>query len=292
MLVVPGRSPRSCQLPVELSHLQNYNCPEKHGHKRKVGIPISRDTLLVHILALGNATSNSYMKSESWKSIRIVLENLTSQLSKYTDYLAKKNDQVKTTHSRTSVSTEDETMEVREAKFTMNSTLKARYLRLTEALASASENEAVCIDDFMPIDRRRHEFLKQLIVPLRTVYYQHSSGKTNLHFTWKVSTNASITEVLNSSVSVRDKLRLSLPKYHTRAMRGEFISSFGRVTGTKPAVLREAYRRLAGDVSAAPSQTEHEVDERLQEILNSEDPDLIWDLRLNNMVAQRSIQNF
>ena len=116
---------------------------------------------MVHILALGNATSNSYMKSKSWKSIRIVLENLTSQLSKYTDYLAKKNDQVKTTHYRTSVSTEDDTMEVHEAKFTINSTLKARYLKLTEALASASEKEAVCIDDFTPIDRRKiHEFLK------------------------------------------------------------------------------------------------------------------------------------
>ena len=44
-------------------------------------------------------------------------------------------------------------------------------------------------------------------------------------------------------------------------MRREFIPSFGRVTG---------------------NQTEHEVDARLREVLDSEDPDLIWDLRVNS----------
>ena len=99
---------------------------------------------------------------------------------------------------------------------------------------------------------------------------------------WRVSTDASVKEILNSSIDVRDKLRLNLPEFHSRAMRREFISSFGRVTGTKPAILREAYRRLTGDVSAASSQTEQNDDECLREILDSEDPDLIWDLRLNN----------
>ena len=64
-------------------------------------------------------------------------------------------------------------------------------------------------------------------------------------------------------------------------MHHEFISSFGRVTGTKAAVLCEAYKRLTGDLPAAENQTEHEVDERLREVLDSEDPDLIWDLRVN-----------
>ena len=139
------------------------------------------------------------------------------------------------------------------------------------------------MDDFTPTDRRRrHEFLKKLVVLYRTILYKHSSGKTNVHFTWKVSTDASVTEVLNLSVSVSDKLRLTLPRYHKWAMRREFISSFRRVTGTKPTVLRETYRRLTGDASAASSQTEHNVDESLSEILESEDPHLIWDLRLNN----------
>ena len=165
-------------------------------------------------------------------------------MSKYAEYLAKKNDDVQEVHSHTSISTEDESMDVLPAKVTMNSTLKSRHSRLSEALARADENEVISVDDFTPTDRRRrHEFLKKLVVPYRSILSKHSSGKTNVHFMWKVSTDVSVTEVLNLSLSVRDKLCLTLPKYHTRAMRSEFISSFGRVTGTKPAVLREAYRR-------------------------------------------------
>ncbi len=69
---------------------------------------------------------------------------------------------------------------------------------------------------------------------------------------------------------------------HTRAMRREFVHNFGHVTNSKPAVLREAYKRLTGDRSAASSLTEEEVDARLSEMLELEDPDVLCDLRVNN----------
>ena len=54
-----------------------------------------------------------------------------------------------------------------------------------------------------------------------------------------------------------------MPVYHTRAMRSEFIYSFGRVTGVKSAILREAYKRLTGDSSAASYESEEIVDKRV-----------------------------
>ena len=89
---------------------------------------------------LRNATSNVYMK---WKVIRIVLDKLEKQLSKYSEYLAKKNDDVQEAHSRTSINPEDD-MDVLPAKVTINSTLKSRYSRLSEALARASEKSHKC----------------------------------------------------------------------------------------------------------------------------------------------------
>ena len=65
-------------------------------------------------------------------------------------------------------------------------------------------------------------------------------------------------------------------------MRREFLLSFGRVTGTKSAVLRKAYRRLTGDKSAADNAATEALDHRIQEVLDLQDPDLIWDLRINN----------
>ena len=120
----------------------------------------------------------------------------------------------------------------------------------------------------------------------------HSSGKTNVHFVWRVSVDSEETEILNSSVKVRDDLRKTLPSYHTRAMRREFITSFGTMTGTKSAILREAYRRLTGDTAAPNCMIEKQVDERVRELLELEDPEIIWDLRLNNKGRPESYEDF
>lgn len=69
------------------------------------------------------------------------------------------------------------------------------------------------------------------------------------------------------------------PTYSTRAMRGEFVQCYGRFTHDKPALLRELYRRLTGDSSSSDNATEAEVDEQVSQLLDSEDPNLIWDLR-------------
>ena len=59
------------------------------------------------------------------------------------------------------------------------------------------------------------------------------------------------------------------------------MSSFGKVTNSKPALLREAYKRLTGDCSASDSLDQAMVDERVAELLEHEDVDA-WDMRVNN----------
>ncbi len=90
------------------------------------------------------------------------------------------------------------------------------------------------------------------------------------------------TEYLERNNKNIQDIKTHLPHYHTRAMRREFVHNFGHVTNSKPAVLREAYKRLTGDRSAASSLTEEEVDARLSEMLELEDPDVLCDLRVNN----------
>ena len=48
-------------------------------------------------------------------------------------------------------------------------------------------------------------------------------------------------------------------------MRREFIHSFGEVTSSKPAFLREAYyRRLTGDQSCSSNASEQAIDDRVK----------------------------
>ena len=49
-----------------------------------------------------------------------------------------------------------------------------------------------------------------------------------------------------------------------------------------PAYLREMYRQLTGDASAASTESEKEVDERVRQALDLEDADLVVDLRHHN----------
>ena len=116
----------------------------------------------------------------------------------------------------------------------------------------------------------------------RAIHFTHSSSKLNLHFVWKVPIVEEESEMFDKSYKIRDSLIAEMTVYHTRALRSEFVNSFGRVRGVKAAILREVYKRLTGDKSAASYESEEMVDKRVREMLDMEDPDLIWDLRVNN----------
>ncbi len=83
-----------------------------------------------------------------------------------------------------------------------------------------------------------------------------------MHFVWKIPDDLTETELLQWNMTIQHELKKCLPRYHTRAMKREFIHSFGKVTHAKPAFLREAYRRLTDDASAASSLEEVEVNSR------------------------------
>ena len=121
-----------------------------------------------------------------------------------------------------------------------------------------------------------------LYIPVACAVYTYTGGKTHLHFIWKVCSSEAEDEKMKKNISVRDSLKMTFPTYSTRAMRQEFVQCFGRFTHDTPAVLREMYRRLTGDSSSSANATEAEVDERVSQLLDSEDPNLIWDLRVNN----------
>lgn len=90
------------------------------------------------------------------------------------------------------------------------------------------------------------------------------------------------TTLISRNIQTRDELSKTLPKYHSRAMKRDFVQSFGAVTSCKPAFLRKAYQMLTGDVSSARTMSEEEIDKRVTEMLELQDPELVVDLRFNN----------
>ncbi len=125
----------------------------------------------------------------------------------------------------------------------------------------AGNYEVISLNTFSPVEPwKKYEYMKGLVVPVKCVKYTHVAGKMHMHFLWKAPLESSLKDLLNESSRVRDDLLKEMPLYYTRAVRREFLHSFGTVTNTKSGILREAYRRLTGDSSAAHDSDEKEVD--------------------------------
>ena len=67
------------------------------------------------------------------------------------------------------------------------------------------------------------------------------------------------------------------------------FQKFGRISpSVKPAALRFFYRDLTGDQSAASTSDQEQLDQRIQQIIDMEDPNVLPDLQaLNSGQASR-----
>jgi len=85
------------------------------------------------------------------------------------------------------------------------------------------------------------------------------------------------------SQSALEEIKKELPEYHTREIRRALFEKFGRISShVKPYALRYVYRALTSDCSAPAYAAEAEVDRRVLQIVEMEDPDIVPDLRVHN----------
>ena len=98
-----------------------------------------------------------------------------------------------------------------------------------------------------------------------------------------IPNDVTLEVALFESQKIVSSIQASAPVYHSRALRKHMISQFGKLShSSNLALLREFYRQATDDHSASLTTTEAEMDARLREVLEMEDPDLIIDLRENN----------
>ena len=209
--------------------------------------------------------------------------HLANSLRMYATYLQEKNAQMKEHHEKRSRINDVDEWQYLSGKEEIFPGPSARYRTLHLELEKSQPYTPVFLNDHLPSDpRRKYEYLKGIIVPFSCVLYSYTGMKTHLHFIWKTIPSETEQDRMKKNMTLRDELKQGFPSYSTRVMRREFIQIFGRVTNTKSAFLREMYRQLTGDQSASTNLVESEVDARIKEIIEYEDPDLVWDLRVNN----------
>ena len=114
------------------------------------------------------------------------------------------------------------------------------------------------------------------------VRFSHTSSREHLHFVWRIDSDDNESGMLQKNEEISSNLKSAFPKYFSRAMKLQFLEKFGRINKDKPSILREIYKNLTGDYSADSNQHESEIHERIKEVLDAEDDQLIWNLRINN----------
>ena len=146
----------------------------------------------------------------------------------------------------------------------------ARYQQLHDDLKKSEPFQPLFLGDYSPVDsKKRYDFKKEIVVPVKCVLYTYSGAREDYAFIWRIPETMSETDLLQKNASVQRQIEGDLPVYHSRCMRREFIRSFETVTHAKPAVLREAYRLLTEDSSSSATAAQEEVDKRVAQLLDS-----------------------
>ena len=236
------------------------------------------------------------MQQSEWSFLKEGLLSLIESLASYASYLSVRNKMMKQHHSSTEppVSFSDSSsLQCINSSSNVSPLLSA----LDNTVASKPDYHKLCVRDFSPQEkRRRYLFIRELQKGLSNAIflftYTHPSNVGNYHIVWKAPSilpeNSS-----TQNLQIVQEIKKEIPVYHTRTMRKEFFSLYGRLSPeSKPYLLRSIYCALTDNSSASRTTPEKEIDARVQEALAAEDVDIVFDLRHLNSNGQDNFSLF
>ena len=211
------------------------------------------------------------------------VEDLISYVKKYEEYLHNCNKKMKENHnSPAPVRDFKDNWILRVVEPVGKVTLE--YGALDLFLKNMAEYQPIDLIDFEPNDK---EARRKWITHLRLSNYfalfsfQHGNYLGNMNVVWKLPDPTERDTV--RQVQVVNEIKQNIMKFSTRKMQKDFIDRYKACTGLQPVILRNMYMYLTEFEYQANSANAAEVDERFMKfLLESEDSDLIFDMRKNN----------
>jgi len=279
-------SERSISMPALFSRFfngqtfeQHYNDPSKYKHKVKA---VEQVKLNEHSQSLFRILTYPCIDSKRMKPLKEAVLSLASSLSKYSDYMCDQQKRVLDIHNLpTPARSPDDGIHTRIKHIPgqpRSAVVAEKYASLECLLSEKDNYEAVSLSDVYPSDRKkRYYYVQNIQLSFDITFYQYCSGGPNedLFFVWK-SPGMLDLEKANRVIHA---IESDIAVYHTRAMRREFRERFGLVTKLSPAIADEMYRHLSDDSSTPSSKISNDVRQRLLALLDSENQDIVIDMR-------------
>ncbi|XP_056009601.1 uncharacterized protein LOC130051588 [Ostrea edulis] len=158
------------------------------------------------------------------------------------------------------------------------------YEALDSCVKDLVEYQPIDIIDFEPDDKEtRRKWITNLSLSNSVALFPFQFGNYlgNMNVLWKIPGSSERDTV--KQVQIINKVKKNIMKFSTRKMQKEFIDRYKTCTGLQPVILRNMYLYLTEFEYQANSANAAEIDERFMKfLLESEDCDLIFDLRKNN----------
>lgn len=278
---------RSFYVPFLFEHLIGYNIPENHKHKK---LQLENSSVLHLASCLDRCIEQPYMSGPMWFSFKNALTQLSESLHNYSDYLEKAANRMEENRAKMfPVRSPDEgqSIELIYPKYIVKPGIVSRYKALVDHLRNTEEYKPICVDEYTPEStRQRRYYLDHLKsgLPYKCMHLTFSTGNNlgSHNFIWRISPNVEEADAVAKNTEVIQLLKQELPSYHTRAMRRSFIRKASLICNLKAKDARFIYKQLSGDSAEAETADQKEIDARVYQAFEMEDPDIITDLRCHN----------
>ena len=287
MHLVSGKFPQFFSFLLKDSTLltQEYNTPETHRHHAR----LDRSQLETHIKDLGDIYLNPLMAGAQFAVMKTAVKDLKNWIDTYTQYLDKNNTKMNALHKMLDPDRNKDKTKILHvpAQTRVNPGV---YAELERALST--EYREIDVGEFLPPDpRKRYNFISQMAMPfpIGRVSYPMSGSHHSLHFVWRsddVPDTAKEHEIIQ-------RIEKQLPQFHTRAMRRKFQEEMLLIsTDIRGSTAVAIYQRLTGDCTMMEDKKSKEIQERMRQIIDTQDPDLIADMRQLNEGRPAEFEEF
>ena len=270
---------RGIHLPDCFSVYQGYNDYKKKKEKEP---RLSKEGLEQHIQQLSHLLMQPWMSSKRFEVIYKDVEKLVDSLHAYKQYLCHQCDRVKS-HQQLPQPVCSET-NASLVTVSAKSTNSSQYQEMMEKLVNLPLYEPLFLNDIAPVDRyQRRKWLAEISVPFPIMLYKYAYGSNigTLVYAWRIPEDESVDNTIIAQVFAQLCSKQSF--YSTRAMRRDFLDKYNHLAKISKMFLRNIYRTLLQDCSAAEYSSEADVDERVAKaVVELDDPDIVLDLRKLN----------
>ena len=272
-----------------------YNDPKAHKH----AVPQLKSVQLNEVSApLYSILLLPMMTRSQWKDFSAALAMLAENFKKYSEYLDEKTSTMSQMHASTtparSISDgKSVNIKIIKAEGARKPNLITRYEKLEEKLSTAEDyEEPLFVNDFAPLNSRmQYVYLHEIALPFNVELYSYHHGNNlgTLWYIWRIPGDPDKYDPAKTK-QMTALVEQTIPEYHTREMRKQFSERFGLVINAKPSVLNEMYQFFTNDCSR--STTEYHVSQKLKFMLDSQDPEVVFDLRDVNQGRPQLYEEF